>query len=1397
MAKFSKNAITVLKKRYNGKDKDGNPTETPDEMIDRVAKHIAMQETESFKWYKKFHGIMDDLKFLPNSPTLMNAGRELNQLSACFVLPVEDTMEGIFDAVKWGALVNKSGGGTGYSFSSLRAKNSSVGTTGGVACLTGDTILFKDKPSNSISDNIITINDIWNQRNRLNSQPIKLRCLNEETGKFYRNECINIFDNGIVDVYEIKTNLGYTIKSTMNHRFLNELSQWQELDMFHLGDMIGVNGSDTLDGGVCRVCDKEIKKKTSTICLECYRKRPAKKYYCDICNKSISRQRTYCIDCYNNIQREEARYNDDVLDNTARQRKDCQELKKYYCESCGITGIRLENHHIDKNPCNNNPDNIKTLCCQCHREIHIKNDYKDNPYKNRFMMFDEIIEINYIGKEQVYDLEMKAPNHNFIANGFISHNSGPVSFMHVFDTATEQVKQGGTRRGANMGMLRVDHPDILEFMDCKKVDGVLSNFNISVAVTDDFMKALCDAEDYNLIDPISKKIVGSLNTQMVWDRLVTSAWDKGDPGIVFIDTINKHNPTPDVGDLEATNPCVTGDTLVGTPLGWKRVDSLEVNDFICTTLGSGLIKTIEVNENTPIFEVEFSDGGTQKVTAAHKYYVKRGDSKFTQQLRLDELEVGDNVMVHPIKCDFNRMDKVIVSDTYSDMDQNMLGFYIGIMIGDGCYTTSKNKLAKLSIDKNDHMWLKYLEHTFKSFGYRLDEQRTAYSMDFRSKGSTLIDELGIKRVKSPEKDIPLELINSNELFLKGLIDGLFSTDGDINASSNHPQVRYTTSSIDLAKSIRRILLMFGIHGRISTCNRKDKMVIEGREVNVNNKYTINISGSGIRTFYNEFKLSNKVKHYKLVEIVRTSLLTGNTWTAKIKSIEPCGEETVYDLYEESTDNWITDGYVQQGCGEQPLLPFEACNLGSINLAKFVMDDKNVDYDELEKVTRIAVRFLDDVIDAGTYPLPQIDEMVKSNRKIGLGVMGFADMLYKLDIPYDSEEALNIARSVMGFIGDIANEESYMIAEEKGSFPNVSKSIYENLMRNATVTTIAPTGTLSILADCSSGIEPVFALSFVKNVMGDEKLLESNPIFVEVAKERGFYTPEIMEKIAEHGSCVGVEGVPEDIQRVFVTAHDIAPEWHIKMQSAFQDYTDNAVSKTVNLPNDATTEDVDNIYRMAYTTNCKGVTIYRDGSKMNQVLTTNSTVRDQMDDFLDVFEKHTDNDIVFDSVKLPDEYPSTGYILKSEGKKWYLSVNFKDRNLTKPFAIFVNTNNREDSVPTFNSLDVLSELAIDNGLNIEMLEIVKKKLLYQSNPVKICRMLGFLFRHNVSINKIITSLESVEEATIGTFVHRITKFLYKFSDNTKENMVCPECGQNTLTFQEGCKLCVNCSYSACG
>lgn len=768
---ISENARAVLERRYLIRDEHGEAVETVDELFHRVADAVAAADVrfdpqaDVADTARSFYRMMTELDFLPNSPTLMNAGRPLGQLSACFVLPVADSMEDIFDAIKNAALIHKSGGGTGFSFSRLRAKGSTVNSTGGVA-------------------------------------------------------------------------------------------------------------------------------------------------------------------------------------------------------------------------------------------------------------------------------------------------SGPISFMKVFNAATEAVKQGGTRRGANMGILRVDHPDILEFITCKNDTKEITNFNISVGLTESFMEAVESDGSYELVDPASRRVTGRLNAREVFEAIVRSAWQTGEPGILFLDRLNKDNPCPGQGEIESTNPC----------------------------------------------------------------------------------------------------------------------------------------------------------------------------------------------------------------------------------------------------------------------------------------------------------------------------------------------------------------------GEQPLLPYEACNLGSINLVRHLRRTGTgyaLDRAKLEQTIRTAVHFLDNVIEVNQYPLPEIDAMTKKTRKIGLGIMGFADMLLYLGIPYDSDEGVAMASQVMELVQTIGHQESQRLAQVRGPFPLFAESVYRDgaPLRNATVTTIAPTGTLSIIAGVSSGVEPVFAYAYYRNVMDNTHLIETNQILRDKLTELGLYSDELMRQIIEHGSLAHVEGIPEAVKRVFVCAHDVSPIWHVKMQAAFQQFTDNAVSKTVNFPNSATQEEVAEVYRLAYELGCKGTTIYRDGSRDEQVLNIGVAKAKQETALPDHVEKLLESGCDSTACLLrsgsikprPRPDVTMGYTekVKIGCGNLYITVNYDEQGVCE---VFTNTGRAggcpSQSEATARLMSVALRAGVDSEELIRQLKgircpstIRQQGMAVTSCPDAIAKAIEKVMQASKT-NQIPPCPPPMGSGRKGRPAPDMTPAESKLAK------YCPECGAQ-LEHEGGCVTCRNCGYSKCG
>ena len=927
--KLSVNSINVLRKRYLLRNEKGEIIETPDEMFGRVAKYVSMCEKEKDKYEEEFYNIMANLEFLPNSPTLMNAGTSLGQLSACFVLPVEDSIDGIFTTLKNMALIHKSGGGTGFSFSNLRPKGDIVGSTKGVA-------------------------------------------------------------------------------------------------------------------------------------------------------------------------------------------------------------------------------------------------------------------------------------------------SGPVSFMEIYDKATEIVKQGGKRRGANMGILNYNHPDIYEFITSKRKN-ILTNFNISVAVSDEFMEKVIKKEKYPLINPRNGEKVREVYANEVFDLISQSAWEVGDPGLIYIDEINRHNPTPSIGKIEATNPCLSGNTWILTPDGPFKIKEI-VGKFTAISLNGKFYHTNEdgffYSGEKDVFKIITKKGYELKATEEHPL---RSIQKITRYKtyeiwkKVKELKSGDKIIL----CN-NR-------ETYWKGDGKFEeGYLLGLLIGDG---TLKKEIGIISVWGNNEgaksviyeaeNASKILPHRkdFKGF-IKVSNKREEYRLKMAS-----IRDLAVKFGILPGRKIITEKVEKTGYeFYKGFIRGIFDADGTVVGNlKKGVSIRLWQKDINNIKIIQRMLLRMGIVSQIykfRKCKGK-KLLPDGKNgykyYYVEDGHELVISKDNIEVFARKIGFGNIEKRKKLENLLNSfrRKLNRERFIDEIEKIEYCGREKVYDVQVPGINAFDANGFYVHNCGEQPLLPYESCNLGSINLTK-ILENGRINWEKLEKVIEIAVRFLDDVIDVNKYPLPEIEKMTKANRKIGLGIMGWADLLLELKIPYGSDESFTFAENLMRFINEKAFEYSVKIGREKGSFPNFEKSIYYNkvdALRNATRTTIAPTGSISIIANCSSGIEPIFGVAFVRNILEGTKFVEINPVFEKIAKEEKFLNAEILKEIIKTGSLKNIKDIPEEYKKIFLTALDIEPLKHLKMQSIFQKYTDNAVSKTVNLPYQATIEEVKEIFINGWKMKCKGVTVFRYGSKTSQVLSYGSSLEE--------------------------------------------------------------------------------------------------------------------------------------------------------------------------------------------
>jgi ribonucleoside-diphosphate reductase alpha chain len=484
------------------------------------------------------------------------------------------------------------------------------------------------------------------------------------------------------------------------------------------------------------------------------------------------------------------------------------------------------------------------------------------------------------------------------------------------------------------------------------------------------------------------------------------------------------------------------------------------------------------------------------------------------------------------------------------------------------------------------------------------------------------------------------------------------------------------------------------------------------------------------------------------------------------------------------------------CGEQPLYPNEACNLGSLNLMAFAVQSQGVwdlDWVELEKAVRLCVRFLDDVIEVNPYPLPEIDAAVKSNRRIGLGVMGWAHLLFRMGIPYESEEALSLGRRIMQFINQIGHEESERLAEVRGPFPCWADSIYRNgkPLRNSTVTTIAPTGTISIIAGCSSGIEPVFALAF-QHIAGDRKLDFVDPVFESIAKEKGFYSSALMEKIMKSGSLAHLPEVPEEAQRIFRASHEISPDWHIRTQAAFQEFTDNAVSKTINLSNSAAQTDIENAYLLAYQLNCLGITVFRDGCLDQQVLNVGVGGKDTK---LAAAAKTEEPPKV-----KPRPYKRAGTTLSKETPFGTAHITMNDDE-EGPAEVFITIGKAgSDVMAMAEGYGRSISLYLRMPSHLSRIEKAKE-LVDQLRGIGGSRSIGFGDARVASLPDAIARamaeqwLIDVQVAVLSTQIPLVSEKRVGNGSSKLTGNLCPECGM-ILAKEEGCQKCYSCGFSEC-
>jgi ribonucleoside-diphosphate reductase alpha chain len=931
-----------------------------------------------------------------------------------------------------------------------------------------------------------------------------------------------------------------------------------------------------------------------------------------------------------------------------------------------------------------------------------------------------------------------------------SETSGPMQFMRLFDEVCNTVKQGGKRRGAQMAIMPIHHPDIGRFAVAKREEGAFSNFNISVGVTDDFIEAVEDDDLYELKDPRTDfdetfEIVeatknffapsaedspeavvdeniwrdhadtveawdwendetvsfrdkwhahfeaaeaeGNLDAgeklalpaRFIWDLVIDGAWRNGEPGLFYLEETNRQHSF-DVDEhpeyeIHATNPCFTGDTLISTGNGLKRADELyESGTAVDVTVDSRLsdersqeASSVYVTGEKDVYKLTTSEGYEIRVTADHQFKTGGG------WVEVQNLESGDTVHI------------VDREGQFGSHGSEALGASMGWLVGDGHIHQGDEAAVLNFYDEDSTVSGQFSEFVTKEVRPAMNGQHDVGVKQIRSGEQRikstrlyeLADEMGLVDEKL---QVPKTIMAGSSDMASAFLRALFTADGHVENTEKSKAVVLSSKSESMLKDVQRLLLNFGIYSTIYT-NRKEagKTEIKGEEYDREALHGLHITKESLEVYQESIGFYRDDKSEQLDELLGsyTRGPYSREFEATVESIEADGHETVYDLTEPETNSLVGNGFVIHNCAEQPLCNYEACNLGHINLSLMVREDapdyenwrevqdhdyynessavvdylnESIDYEELDRVIESGVRFLDNVIEMSEFPLDEIDETVEDMRKIGLGVMGWAQMLYQLGIPYGSDESYTAAEHVMSYIDAKATRASHELAEERGVFESweeskyadpteytewfedhayVSASEYEDgyELRNHNVTTVAPTGTTSMIADTSGGIEPVYNVAYKKNVgndiQGAEKLVEFDSYFLNALEANGIDVEDVKEEAARlmdensFESVQDLETVPDGLKDVFVTTNDLSSEQHGLMQRAFQKAVDSGISKTVNLPNEATHADVHDAYMLAVSDDdigapIKGLTVYRDGSREEQVLSTGESTEKELE-----------------------------------------------------------------------------------------------------------------------------------------------------------------------------------------
>ncbi len=1123
--------------------------------------------------------------------------------------------------------------------------------------------------------------------------------------------------------------------------------------------------------------------------------------------------------------------------------------------------------------------------------------------------------------------------HGSLVKSSAGQATGPVGFLRVYDKAFGEVAQGGTRRGANMGVLRVDHPDIEEFITCKTDENAITNFNISVGITDAFMRAVQADEPWELRFPDVKdarysgfsgtleqaeaagipiKVHKTLRARDLFEKIVRQAHHNGEPGMLFLDAANRSNPVPNLYALEATNPCLVGETRIATEFGLLTIAELAeagVAGFIAAdnrASGTGGIQKQTAvalrpaspawltRRQTQVLTLTTRQGYMITATPDHQFLTPRGyvslaglkpgdrillqsgEGAWSREERLPNVEIMRERMSQMAMAGDHSSGHLVQRSDFQERYANLptvwsheLGLVAGVLVGDGWLSETSNSPLGISFS-SDELLAQVMEPLREWFGAgHIHERGSVRQVTFGRVPFDFFHSLGVMAVRADQKRLPHTMWSAPRPAVVGFLQGLFSADGSVqvNPVKQDCTVRLASSSPNLLRDVQILLSNFGIVSRIYTrrlAGRKSMPDGKGgrAEYNFVPQYELVIGKANRDRFAQEIGFADQEKQASLVAFIGSKKRRSNhePFTDEVVSIEDAGRADVYDLSQPQTHSLIANGMVVHNCGEQWLGPHENCCLGSVNLAQHLGPDGSVDWEKLRHSVELSTIFLDDVVEANAYvpAVPQLAEAAHRARRIGLGIMGLADLMYHAGIRYGSEEGQEFGAQVMEFVRYHAMRTSVELARQRGAFPAISGSIYDpqdlkwapptpitpysrdfarpsvdwdalvgdlrqHGIRNAAQTTVAPTGTIATVAGCEGyGCEPVFALAYIRHVNDngrDLQLAYASPLF-EQALVQGGLDEAARQAVVDHamqlGSCQDLDELPESLRHTFVVSQDISAEEHVRMQAALQAFVDNSLSKTINFPEGASEDDVATAYQLAWELGCKGITVYVTGSRQKVVLETHATAQEKgVAAEAPAPAAQPAQMPIWHENKKPRPRSLKGYTYNINTPLGKAFVTINENGGEQPFEAFINTAKAGSDTAAVSEaigrlISYILRLASPIAPRDRLREVVR-----QLSGIGGGRSLGFGPNRVRSLPDGVAQIldEYLQEAEEAHADADPAEAAASSTSRTSNNGfhpgpapeqqpllhfgdLCPECGQAAVVNEEGCRKCYACGFSEC-